>query len=150
MTRHYVNYTDADIIRYAAEVKSMAALLKKLGLKSAGGNYSNMKRKLQSLNLECKHWKGQGWNKGEQLKDWSDYSRNSTIKPHLIRDRGHKCEGCQNTQWMKEPIPIELHHTDGDRTNNSEENLQLLCPNCHALTDTWRGRKYHDSDSNRD
>jgi len=33
-----------------------------------------------------------------------------------------------------------VHHKDGDRTNNEYENLTLLCPNCHALTDTYRGK----------
>jgi predicted HNH restriction endonuclease len=38
------------------------------------------------------------------------------------------------------PIPLELHHIDGDKTNNTLENFQLLCPNCHALTDSYRGK----------
>jgi len=38
-------------------------------------------------------------------------------------------------------IPLELHHRDGDRTNNSLANIELLCPNCHALTDNYRGGK---------
>lgn len=34
-------------------------------------------------------------------------------------------------------IPLEVHHIDGDCTNSFEENLQLLCPNCHSLTDNF-------------
>lgn len=37
-------------------------------------------------------------------------------------------------------IPLQIHHIDGDCTNNKEENLQLLCPNCHSLTETFGGR----------
>lgn len=51
-----------------------------------------------------------------------------------------KCERCQNTTWLGNKIPLELHHKDGDRNNNEIENLELLCPNCHALTDTYRGK----------
>lgn len=36
-------------------------------------------------------------------------------------------------------IPLEIDHIDGDYTNNSEDNLQLLCPNCHSLTSTYKG-----------
>jgi hypothetical protein len=36
---------------------------------------------------------------------------------------------------------LELHHKDGDRTNNILSNIELLCPNCHALTDNYRGSK---------
>jgi len=44
------------------------------------------------------------------------------------------------TEWLGRPIPLELHHIDGNRDNNVLENYQLLCPNCHALTDSYRGR----------
>ena len=45
------------------------------------------------------------------------------------------------TEWMGISIPIELHHIDGNRFNNKLDNLQILCPNCHALTDNYSGRK---------
>ncbi len=78
------NYTDKDIINYSGEVFSIAQLLKRLGLQPAGGNYSNIKRKLQRLNVDTGHWKGQAWNRGDRLKDWSQYIRGSYLKPHLI------------------------------------------------------------------
>ena len=55
--------------------------------------------------------------------------------------RGHKCEECQLTEWNNEPIPLELEHIDGIKTNNEQSNLKLLCPNCHAQTPTWRGKQ---------
>lgn len=139
-TKTYLNYCDEDIVRYAAEVKSMAQLLEKLGLRPAGGNYSQMRKHLHRLGLECEHWTGQGWNKGQRMKDWSGYKRSNRMKKHLVRDRGHKCESCGLTEWLKKPIPLEVDHADGDRTNNDPSNLRLLCCNCHALTPTWRGR----------
>ena len=135
------NYTDDEIRKYAAEVKSMAQLLKRLGLKSAGGNFANMKRKLQKLDVDCSHWTGQAWSKDERLKDWSDYKRASNAKKHLIAERGHSCEECKRGEWRGQPIALEVHHIDGDRTNNNGHNLQILCPNCHAFTDNYRGRK---------
>jgi len=137
----YLEYTDDDIIKHAAEVTSMTQLLGKLNLAKAGGNYANMKRKLQQLNLKCEHWTGMGWSKNERLKDWTDYSRGNNLKPHLIRERGHCCEKCKLSEWLDFPIPLELEHIDGDRTNNNIDNLQLLCNNCHALTPTWRRKK---------
>ena len=132
------NYTNDDVRKRAAEVTSMSQLLVALGLKASGGNYANMKRKLQQLDVDCSHWTGQAWSKGERLKDWSDYTRVSAIKPHLIKERGHSCEQCANTEWMDQQIVLEVHHMNGDRTNNQPNNLQLLCPNCHSLTDNWR------------
>jgi len=138
--RKYSEYTDDDVIKYAKEVKSIASLLRKLNLKVAGGNYANIKRKLQQLDVDCSHWTGQAWNKDSQLKDWSKYTNISSLKRNLIRKRGHKCENCHLEEWQKQDIPLELDHVDGDRTNNLENNLKLLCCNCHALTPTWRGR----------
>ena len=55
--------------------------------------------------------------------------------------REHRCERCGNSEWQGEPIPLELHHKDGDRTNNALSNIELLCPNCHAMSDNYRGSK---------
>lgn len=140
--RKYRNYTDNDVINFSKEVKSIAELLRKLDLKVVGGNYVNIKRKLQKLKVDTSHWTGQSWNKGQQLKNWSDYSRGVNLKPHLIKERGHKCEKCKNAEWLGELISLEVHHIDGDKTNNSIENLQLLCPNCHSYTDNYRKPKF--------
>lgn len=139
--RKYKEYTDEQIISYSKDVKSIAGLLRKLGLRCAGGNYANMKRTIQKLNVNTDHWTGQAWNKDEKLKDWSEYARVCTFKKHLIKLRGHKCEKCQLSEWLFLPIPLEVHHKDGNRTNNTLDNLELLCNNCHGLTDTWRNRK---------
>lgn len=141
MKRHYRKYSDEDIINNAKNVKSISELLKSLGLKEAGGNYNNIKINLSRLNVDTSHWTGQAWNKNEKLKDWHQYKRPNHLKKHLLIERGHKCEKCNNSEWFGTKIAIELHHIDGNRNNNNSENLQLLCPNCHSLTDNWRGRK---------
>jgi hypothetical protein len=63
------------------------------------------------------------------------------IKQYLIKKHGEKCMECgwnERNQFTGN-IPIELEHIDGDFTNNKEENLKLLCPNCHSLTKTYKG-----------
>ena len=99
-----------------------------------------MRKLIQKLEIDTSHWTGQGWCKDKQLKDWSSYTRNAHAKKQLIKINGQKCEKCLLSDWQESVIPIELHHIDGDRTNNKIENLQLLCPNCHALTPTYRGK----------
>jgi hypothetical protein len=138
--RKYRNYTREDVEKYAKEVYSMADLLRKLGLAESGGSYGHMKQKMSQWKIDCSHWTGSSWNKNKQTKDWSTYSKFESIKKLIMLERPHKCEGCGLETWMNEKIPLELDHINGDRTNNSKENLRLLCCNCHALTPTWRGR----------
>jgi hypothetical protein len=61
-------------------------------------------------------------------------------KDQLIRARGHQCQTCSNVEWLSRPIPLEVHHVDGDSSNNADNNLRLLCLNCHGQTLSWRGR----------
>ena len=63
--------------------------------------------------------------------------RKKLIK-HGVKDAS--CETCGVRQWMGKPAPIELDHIDGDKWNNELSNLRILCPNCHAQTDTYRGK----------
>lgn len=64
------------------------------------------------------------------------------LKKRLLKEniKKHQCEKCNLETWLNQPIPLELHHIDGNRYNNSLENLSLLCPNCHALTDNYRAK----------
>ena len=141
MSRKYKNYTDEDIIKYSKEVFSLSALLRKLNLVPLGNNFNSIKRHLKRLDVDCSHWTGKVWNKNQQLKNWEDYNHGRSLKPHLIKVRGHRCEKCLNTHWLGHSITLELEHRDGDRCNNSLNNLQLLCPNCHSYTPTWKKRK---------
>jgi len=122
-------------------VKSVSGLLKSLALRPVGGNYINIKRILNRLNVDTSHWTGQAWNRGQRTKDWSDYTRVSYLKKHIIKERGYSCEWCNLNEWRSQKITLEIDHIDGDRTNNSLENLRLLCPNCHSQTTTFRRYK---------
>lgn len=69
--------------------------------------------------------------------------KSSTLKEKLFREglKIKKCERCGRVTWMGEPIPLELHHKNGNHNDNSMTNLEILCPNCHAFTENYRGRK---------
>lgn len=58
----------------------------------------------------------------------------------VIFEQGFKCIKCGLSLWMGKPLSLELDHIDGDRYNNARENCECLCPNCHSITDTWRGK----------
>jgi len=63
------------------------------------------------------------------------------LRKYLIRRFGEKCSECGSNERNDKTgkVPIEVEHIDGDWQNNRLSNLILLCPNCHALTPTFRG-----------
>jgi Zn finger protein HypA/HybF involved in hydrogenase expression len=69
--------------------------------------------------------------------------KSSTIKNRLIRFKikENKCEECKLQMWNNKPLVLQLHHIDGNRYNNTLENLQILCPNCHSQTDTFGNKR---------
>lgn len=72
------------------------------------------------------------------------YESYPTSKLHyrLIKEgyKEHKCECCGLTEWLGNPIPLELHHIDGNNHNHNLDNLKLLCPNCHSMTDNFKSK----------
>lgn len=64
------------------------------------------------------------------------------LRLRLLSEGGftHKCSNCGLTEWLGSSIPLELEHKDGKCNNHVLSNLELLCPNCHAFTETYRGK----------
>jgi len=77
------------------------------------------------------------WNAGKRYAQFS-YEGKGQHKNALISERGYKCEGCGLSEWRGNRLVLELEHKNGDRKDNTRENLELLCPNCHSQTPTWR------------
>jgi len=77
----------------------------------------------------------------EELLASPNRNRNH-IKRRLIKAglKEERCEACGLTEWLGKPISLELHHVNGDGKDNRLENLQVLCGNCHAQTNTWGGK----------
>ncbi len=154
-----MNYNDNIFIKTVQESFSIAEVLKKLNKIPSGGNYKVFRHNIQRLNLNISHFTGQGHLKGKTQK-WSKrltneevFTLNSKhnlatvrIKQRLLNESflEKKCYSCEKKDWLNQEIPLELEHINGDNKDNRLENLTLLCPNCHALTGTYRGKNRKD------
>lgn len=88
---------------------------------------------------------GKGLIKKRKYKTADDVFKEGVVSSgsliyYLKQEREWKCECCGLTEWQGKPLSLEIHHIDGNHKNNVRENLQILCPNCHAQTETWRSR----------
>jgi Zn finger protein HypA/HybF involved in hydrogenase expression len=63
-----------------------------------------------------------------------------TIRKRILIEQNNACNKCKLSEWLGKKIILELEHIDGNHYNNERNNLEMLCPNCHSLTPTWRGR----------
>ena len=146
-------YTDWDLVIAVAEAGSIADVCRQVGLKPVGGNYRTIRGRIEGLGLSIAHFQGQGWRKGSHepttppppLKDVlvdGRYRQSNGLKRRLLREGvfSASCSICSREEWNEQTIPLELDHINGRYDDNRIENLRLVCPNCHAQTDTYRGR----------
>lgn len=62
------------------------------------------------------------------------------LRRYFFKKQSGKCAGCSNDTWRDAPITLELEHKDGNSDNNVEDNLELLCPNCHSQSPTYKAK----------
>ena len=137
-----------EVKKKAVECPSCKRVLKNIYAYSSHKKYcGKTPEERKALSSHLKPW--QGWSKGkvvrrveEVLKEKSQFSTGSAkdliIKMEL---KEWKCECCGIVDWNGKHITLELDHINGDNRDHRLENVRLLCPNCHAQTANWRGRK---------
>lgn len=113
--------------------------------------FSSFKRKAIKLGLYKTNQGGRGISKPapsrsiplEEILDGKhpQYQSNK-LRLRLIKEgiKDHQCESCGNSEWMDQPISLEVDHINGISNDHRLENLRILCPNCHAQTETYRGK----------
>lgn len=63
-----------------------------------------------------------------------------SLRFRILYEQQNKCNRCDLDEWLGQELILELEHIDGNNKNNNRDNLEMICPNCHSLTKTWRGR----------
>lgn len=146
MTRN--KYSEELLGPVVARCETWAQVCRELGVRPMTGSQTHIKKRAVEFGLDYSHFKGKAFNKGRTFtkKSIEEYLvEESTAKSGHLRKRlissGLKeaeCEICHLTEWLDQPIPLELDHINSDHWDNRLENLQILCPNCHALETTGR------------
>lgn len=144
--------TKEELETAAVNSRSIAEMCRKLGIKPIGGNYKCIHKAIEEYGIDISHFDGQGWNKGlkfnpkpaldiEDILVENSFYQSFKLKNRLFKEglKSKICECCGLSEWQDKEIPLELHHINGNNRDNRLENLQILCPNCHALTDNYRG-----------
>lgn len=97
----------------------------------------------------CSHKCRAQYNKQVLLKQWKSgldcgwsgqsVQIKSVIREYLLEKVGKRCIKCKwgEVHSVTKKSPLQIHHKDGDATNCVESNLQVLCPNCHSLTENF-------------
>lgn len=154
MTIMKYKHTKESLEQVIKESSSISEVCRKLGIIAAGGNYKTIQNKITKYNIDISHFTGKGWNTGDRYRKVvspmsldkilikGSVYKSHNLKKRLIQDglKTETCECCGLSQWMEQPIKLELHHINGDSNDNRLDNLQILCPNCHAMTDNYRGK----------
>ena len=140
-------------------------VLRELNIPIAGNNTKTLKNCIEKYRIDISHFTFTAKTKGDkQYKAVSDYLINESsiktfkLKQKLLKEglKTNKCEICGITEWQGQPLVMQLHHINGNPTDNRLENLQMLCPNCHSQTDNFCGSanktekpKYHCTECGR-
>lgn len=145
-----MKYTQEILQDAVSKSKSVAQVLRNLGLKIAGGTHSHIVRRLKKFQIDTSHFTGQGHLKGCQsnnrLTADEVFSQSFDRRPNASRLRRaliesgvkYRCVKCKNEGvWNGEPLTLHVDHKDGDWQNNQRENLRFMCPNCHSQTKTF-------------
>lgn len=149
-------YPEGELREAIKNSKSIRQVCIFLNLPVSGGRYETLKAKIEEYGIDCSHFSGQSWAKGETglsfdkeefvdrvLKIGGSGWRSHTIKLKLyeLGIKNEECEECGVASvWNNKPISLHLDHINGNNKDNRLENLRVLCPNCHSQTDTYAGK----------
>ena len=156
MTRKYqrVSYPKEALEEAVKTSVTMTEVLKKVGASSyTGGIFTHVKARCEAFGISTSHFLGRRSNVGRTSKKRNlpedilvyhgDKKRRrckELVRVLLEIGREYKCYQCGLREWRNKKISLEIEHKDGDFQNDTRDNLEFICPNCHSQTDNYTGK----------
>lgn len=138
-------YTDEKLTKVIAESKSMAGVMRSLGIRLTGGSQHHLTKRIKKLGACTAHFTGSVWNRGGIGK------RKGATELLILREEGrrehghmltralleigrpYKCEGCGNEGvWRGKKLVLEVDHKNRNWLDDRADNLRFMCPSCHS------------------
>lgn len=128
--------TDADLIEAWENSKTTKEIMDRIDEKYHIRQQKRQRtvwRHLKSLGLDLRKYT----QLNHHRKKLEDMVGIQAVRRYIKNTRIWACESCGIKTWKDREIPLQVHHIDGNRYHNTDKNLQLLCPNCHSITDNY-------------
>ncbi|MFD6426284.1 HNH endonuclease [Streptomyces sp. NPDC060198] len=146
-----MRHTEKTLRELVACSRSMAEVVRRLGINPVGGNHAHISRRVTALRIDTSHFSSAPRSRLMStarntlaLGSPSDGRvPGARLRRELLRTGvAESCAVCgTGTEWNGKPLRLQVDHKSGEWWDNRPDNLRLVCPNCHAATDTYRGRK---------
>jgi len=150
----YQKYT-AEMLAEAAGARSIADVLRHLGIRWTGGSHAHISRRLKHFGIDTSPFAGQAHGRGRSppalrphqevllRRPAGSIREKAPVLRGALREAGvpYACAGCKiDGTWQGKALTLHVGHINGDWLDNRMENLRFLCPNCHSQTANFAGK----------